>query len=75
MLFRSRQIDRAFQIAFLRSPAPEEARDAAAFLKTQTAHWEAEKAKNPKDAPDPKLEALSNFCHVLLCSNEFLYVD
>lgn len=29
----------------------------------------------PPDAPDPDLAALADFCHVLLNSNAFLYVD
>lgn len=52
-------IDRGYQIAFARSPAAEERQRMLAFVQQQT---------------DANL-ALAEFCQVLLCLNEFVYVD
>lgn len=53
--------ERAWRLAYLRAPTAEELKDAVAFLE-------------PK--PDlPADKALTDLCHVLYSSNEFLYVD
>jgi len=56
------RIDRAYRLAFGRAPEADELADGLAFLRR---------------AADPKArgEALVDYCHVLLNSNEFLYVD
>ena len=56
------QIDRAYRLALSRPPKSEESTQVAAFLKTQTA-LVGEK------------QAFADFCHVLLSSNEFMYVN
>ena len=33
------------------------------------------KQKRGKDDPEPRQQALATFCHALLSSNPFLYVD
>lgn len=58
-------IDAAFQAAFGRSPADTELHEAAEYLRA-----------SPSDDP-AKLDAgrLTDFCHILFNSSEFLYVD
>jgi hypothetical protein len=63
-----RLADAAWRLAYLRPPAADEARLAAAFLTAQTAALAA-------GSKEPDLAALTNLCQQLLASNEFLYVD
>jgi hypothetical protein len=60
---RQSQVERAWRLVYARQPSDEEARDAEAFLAKQTAL-----AGNPQ-------EALADLCHMLLSSNEFLYLN
>ena len=61
---RDRQIDLAYRIALCRPPTARQRMLATAFLTRQTAlHGGLEKA------------ALAELCHVLLNTNEFLYLD
>jgi len=64
---RSKQIERAFQIAFARAPKTAELRMADEFLGEQTL-----KRSESKDAA---LAALVDYCHVLLNANELIYID
>lgn len=82
----SRQVARAWQLAFNRSPTEVELADAVSFLGSQTDYLENlkesqdqkpkkdEKAKAPAK-PAPELQALTDLCQALLSANEFLYVD
>ena len=58
------QIHRAFKIAFARPPAPQELTASLTFLQQQS------QLRNGNEST-----ALTDFCHVLLNSNEFLYID
>ena len=60
----TKQIERAFQLAFNRVPSKVERITAVNFLREQTATRHA----------DPAV-ALADFCHVLLNSNELIYSD
>ena len=60
----TRQITRAWQLAFSRSPTESELADAREFLSAQS-------AAKPKN----QLQPLINLCQTLLSANEFLYVD
>ncbi len=83
---RARQVARAWQLAFSRSPTEKESADALAFLSRQVDHLKSipekkdekprkdEKA-TPATKPSPELQALTDLCQVLLSANEFLYVD
>lgn len=65
---------RAWQWAYLRPPDRDELQSACAFFDRQRAFL----ALNPQQAVSggsPEQQALANLCHVLLSSNEFLYVD
>jgi mono/diheme cytochrome c family protein len=56
----------AYRIALAREPSETEALDAQAFLQQQMATY----------APDRRRDAaLTDFCQVLMCLNEFIYVD
>jgi hypothetical protein len=61
-------VETAWRLAYLRHPAADERRLAAAFLTTQAA------ALAPR-SKEPEAAALTNLCQQLLASNEFLYVD
>ena len=61
-LDQKQQIDRAYRLALAREPKPEEREKVAAFLKSQT-ELAGEK------------QAFTDFCHVLLSSNEFMYIN
>ncbi|MFO0926797.1 MAG: DUF1549 and DUF1553 domain-containing protein [Gemmataceae bacterium] len=67
------RIARAWRLAFARPATPEQLADAEAFLKEQTALVAAQ--KRTKGDLDPAAQALATFCHALLSSNAFLYVD
>jgi hypothetical protein len=82
----ARQVARAWQLAFSRSPTGPELADALKFLSRQVDHLQAvveemdEKAKKnekakPVPEPVPELQALTDLCQALLSANEFLYVD
>jgi hypothetical protein len=60
----TRQITRAWQLAFSRNPTESELADTREFLSAQT-------AAKPKN----ELQPLINLCQTLLSANEFLYVD
>ena len=83
---RVREVTRAWQLAFSRSPTVSELADALEFLSRQADHLESvaeepddktkktEKAKPATKIP-PELQALTDLCQALLSANEFLYVD
>lgn len=62
-LTREAQIERAYKLAYARTPQAEEVRAAAEFLHRQT-----------QLVGDPRT-ALTDFCHTLLNSNEFVYLN
>ncbi len=56
-------VDRAYQFAFARQPSQTERDRMLAFVKQES-------------AANPQMNlALAEFCQVLLCLNEFVYVD
>jgi hypothetical protein len=61
------RVTRAWRLALGRDPRASEATAATAHLEKQ--------AKAFAERPDPTLDALASLCHVLLNTNEFLYVD
>jgi hypothetical protein len=62
------QITEAFQRALGRSPKDVELTRMADFVRQQ-------QAAIPADIPNADLLAFTEFCHVLMCLNEFVYVD
>jgi hypothetical protein len=66
---RTGQVRRAWQLALGRSPRPAEVEAALAHLDRQRQRF----AEARRDHPEQL--ALASLCHVLLNTNEFLYVD
>jgi hypothetical protein len=60
------QVSAAYRIALSRAPTAKERADSVEFLQKQRLHHASK--------PDPALAALTDFTHVLLNLNEFLYV-
>jgi hypothetical protein len=71
----------ALQLVYSREPAGHDVADAVEFLRAQAEFFRSNgenKHKNAKTAAkdqDPEFQALESFCHALLSSNAFLYVD
>jgi len=62
----------AFEVVFSRDPRESELNEGVLFLKEQTAiHGEAEEV----DGNQAALMALADLCHMLMSTNEFLYVE
>ncbi|MCH7728051.1 MAG: DUF1553 domain-containing protein, partial [Planctomycetes bacterium] len=76
---KTRQIERAWQLAFGRPPSREETGAAAGHLESQLAHFELQLAKQQQGTVTKRTDsqhlALASLCHVLLNTNEFIYVD
>ena len=66
-------VDEAFQRVFQRSPSAAERKAATDFLRTQQQH--TANVDGGSAATAGLHEPLTDFCHVLLNSNEFLYFD
>ncbi|MEX2112930.1 MAG: DUF1549 and DUF1553 domain-containing protein [Pirellulales bacterium] len=71
------QIERAWWLALSRSPSDVEREAAVAHLQKQQAHFAGGVAEHGEslDAADAQRRALASLCHVLLNTNEFIYVD
>jgi hypothetical protein len=61
------QVTQAWRLALGRNPRDAEVKAAVTHMEKQ--------AKEFAKRPDPQLDALASLCHVLLNTNEFLYVD
>jgi hypothetical protein len=82
----AKQIARAFRLAYGREATAEELETAAAFLDDQTKIMQARFASNdkvkpavpdkaPADVAPARAAAFVDFAHMLLASNEFLYIN
>lgn len=69
----SAQVELAWRLAYASAPDREQLAAAVDYIKSQTEHFAAHPAADGK-AP-PQQEALASFCHALLSSNRFLYID
>ncbi|MEO8426085.1 MAG: PSD1 and planctomycete cytochrome C domain-containing protein [Verrucomicrobiota bacterium] len=81
-LVRERQVQRAYVIAFARSPSESETQLGVEVLRKISAagadHRTGEtiaSAKTGNETPSEDGTALSTFCHALMNSAEFLYID
>lgn len=73
---RYAQVQSIYQIALSRNPSEQEKQLALSTLNELTAAWEQGLQAAPDaNGPDAQMRALANFCHVILNSAEFLYVD
>jgi hypothetical protein len=80
----AQQIERAYRLTLSRAPKPEETKTVAGFLEKQSAVLAGRLARNekvllPENMPtgmDPaKAAAFVDFCHTLMSSNEFMYIN
>lgn len=73
----NQQIMRAWRLAYSTTPSDQQIEQADLFIAEQTKHFESNPIPKAKgQAPvTPSEEALASFCHALLSSNRFLYVD
>lgn len=71
------QIKLAWRLVYGVTPEPHELDAATAFVAEQTSIFGSDPPPEVKDetSPTPEQEALASFCHALLSSNRFLYVD
>jgi hypothetical protein len=67
-------IVRAWQLAYLRLPTRDELRAAYDFISRQRSYLRIH-PEYIATGRSPEAQALTNLCHALLSSNEFLYVD
>src|SRR5262249_52421409 len=87
---RLRKVERAWQLAFSRSPNVSELADALQFISRQVEHLKTmaeearvetknQKKEDEKTKPGTKLtpetQAFTDLCQILLSANEFLYED
>ncbi len=76
-----RQLERAYQLAFNRMPSDTEREVGLAALEELTRLWQQkvagtpEKTKTRKKEPEPARRALATYCHTLLNSAGFLFID
>jgi cytochrome c553 len=63
-----------YRVALCRDPQRDELDDSIAFIEHQRALHEPD-AKSTGRNSDPHVSALLDFCQVLMCLNEFVYVD
>jgi hypothetical protein len=68
------QVELAYRLAFGRVPGAEEAAAALRFLHDQSGRIGSARS-GPQNTDRARTAALVDFCHVLLNSSEFLYVD
>jgi hypothetical protein len=75
------QIRRAFRLSYGRLPDAMELEASQSFLKKQLAYHHGlikklqDQGIDPAEIPDPDKAALTDLCHSLLNSNEFVYVN
>jgi hypothetical protein len=67
-------VTRAWQLAYSRLPTREELHTACDFLTRQRKYLRVHPQYATSDR-SPEVQALTNLCHVLLSSNEFMYLD
>lgn len=70
------QIGRVYWLALSRPPSAEESRIGTAALETLTSEWRKESARaSQADEQSASLKALTTYCHTIMNSAGFLYVD
>ena len=83
-LSEDQQVDRAYRIALSRPPKDQERAEVLAYMNEQTALIKGRLVRNekvpmpakvPQGMAPERAAAFAGFCHVLMNSNEFLYVN
>ncbi|MDP6442620.1 MAG: DUF1549 and DUF1553 domain-containing protein, partial [Pirellulaceae bacterium] len=70
-----RQVERVFEIALSRPPSAEELDEATAALAQLTEQWRVTLADAKTTSRSAEEKALANFCHVVMNSAAFVFVD
>jgi hypothetical protein len=70
-----KQVERVYWIAFSRPPREEERRIGMDTLEAMKSEWAKERDQREEEDFDPGTRALSSYCHAILNSAAFLYVD
>ena len=68
----------AVWLAFARAPADSERRELTEFIHQQTTRYRSESvgdSANAKPSESARSMAVADMCHMLLCANEFIYID
>ena len=72
----ARQVEQAYLTALSRPPTPEERRLGLEALEHLTAHWTKHLGETSNSGPNEAgRKALTTYCHTLLNSAAFLYID
>ena len=69
-----RQVVQIWRLALARSPTQNERQQAIAHLRQQRSHFEQQKTVSELRA-DPARLSLESLCHVVLNTNEFIFLD
>ncbi len=73
------QVRFAWRLVFASSPSETELSAACGFVTDQAGHFAEVAANTPvakgSEPRDPRLDSLTSFCHAILSSNRFLYLD
>ena len=71
------RLDLAYETVYGRPPSTEERRLGLSLIdETRAARARsASETDGAKDSQQLEIDVWADFCHVLICSNEFLYVD
>ncbi|GAF71145.1 unnamed protein product, partial [marine sediment metagenome] len=67
------QVLQAWKLTSGSIPTANDTQDALTFLAEQTEHFQQHPVEGSKRSAE--MQALSGFCHAMMCSNAFLYVD
>ena len=71
----ARQVERASRIAFGRPPSDEEKAVGLAALARLTDGWRSQRAARRPGPDDSAARGLATYCHAILNSANFLYID
>ncbi len=71
----SKQIDRVYWISLSRLPSDEEKQIGLDILSQLTTHWTEQQAAGQQDLAAAEFRALTAYCHAILNSANFLFVD
>jgi hypothetical protein len=69
------RIDLAYQLAYARPPTPSELAEAIDFLHDQASRIDGNAQAEHSTTPEAHSVALTDFCHAILNTSEFLYID
>jgi hypothetical protein len=72
---RYRQVERVYQIALSRMPTEQERELGIELLKRLSQEWQKQLEKDQQKSPTAQQRALANYCHTIMNSAAFLFID